>query len=236
MPRIKAQPRRAGYVIAYPTSEKSAPMAATKLAKNSAKKRTNRGSAPKAELPVQAFATAAAFERWLRANHETSPGIWLRLIKQASSQPGVSYAEALDIALSFGWIDGQLKSHDAESWLRKFVPRGARSIWSKINRAKALALIAAERMQPAGLAQVERAKKDGRWQAAYDSPSNAEPPADFAAALAQSPRAAAFFATLSGANRYAVLFRVQAPKKPETRARKIRDLVGMLERGQKIHG
>ena len=144
--------------------------------------------APKPKLPVRAFESAVGFERWLRAHHEKSPGIWLRLMKKASGRKGVTYLEALDIALSFGWIDDQTKAHDADSWLRKFVPRGARSIWSKINRAKALALIAAGRMQPAGLAQVENAKKDGRW------------------------RAAAFFKTLNGANRYAVLFRVQAPK------------------------
>ena len=194
-------------------------------------------------LVVFAFATrahqsawsAAAFERWLRAQHDTSPGIWLQLMKKASGQPGVSYAEALDIALSFGWIDGQTKAHDAHSWLRKFVPRGPRSIWSKINRAKALALIAEKRMRPAGLAQVERARKDGRWQAAYDSARSAEPSADFAAALAQSARASAFFESLDRANRYSVLFRAQAPKTAEGRARKIRDLITMLEQGRKIH-
>jgi len=191
--------------------------------------------APKPELPVQSFASAAVFDRWLRAQHEKSPGIWLRLMKKASGQSGVSYAEALDIALSFGWIDGQTKTYDAGSWLRKFVPRGLRSTWSKINRDKALALIASGRMQPAGLEQVERAKKDGRWHTAYDSPSKAKPPPDFARALAASPRAAAFFATLNGANRYAVLYRVQAPKKPETRERKIRELIVMLERSEQIH-
>ena len=191
--------------------------------------------APKPELPVQSFASAAVFERWLRAQHEKSPGIWLRLMKKASGQSGVSYAEALDIALSFGWIDGQTKTYDAGSWLRKFVPRGLRSTWSKINRDKALALIASGRMQPAGLEQVERAKKDGRWHTAYDSPSKAKPPPDFARALAASPRAAAFFATLNGANSYAVLYRVQAPKKPETRERKIRELIAMLERSEQIH-
>jgi uncharacterized protein YdeI (YjbR/CyaY-like superfamily) len=212
-------------------------MIAKKLPKKTAKRPGQRAKPePKAELPVQAFASAAAFERWLRVHHASSGGIWLQLMKKASGQPGVSYAEALDIALSFGWIDGQTKTYDAHSWLRKFVPRGARSIWSKINRAKALALIAEKRMQPAGLAQVERAKKDGRWLAAYDSASNAKPSPEFAAALAASPRAAAFFATLNGANRYAVLFREKAPKKPETRARKIRELITMLEQGKKIHG
>ena len=212
-------------------------MSAKKSPKKTAKKSEKREQlGQRAELPVHAFASAAAFERWLRAQHETSTGIWLQLMKKTSEQPGVSYAEALDIALSFGWIDGQTKAHDAHSWLRKFVPRGKRSIWSKINRAKALALIAEKRMQPAGLAQVERAQKDGRWRAAYDSPSKAKPSPDFAAALAASPRAAEFFATLNGANRYSVLFREKAPKSPEARARKIRELITMLEQGKKIHG
>ena len=192
--------------------------------------------APKAELSVKAFATAAAFERWLGTHHQTSPGIWLQLMKKTSPKPGVSYAEALDLALSYGWIDGQTKTHDAHSWLRKFVPRGPRSIWSKINRTKALSLMAEKRMHPAGLAQVERAKADGRWDAAYDSARQAQPSAEFAAALAASPRAAAFFAELKGANRFAVLFREKAPKKPETRARKIAELIAMLEQGKKIHG
>lgn len=212
-------------------------MAAKKIPKKNAKTAEKPAKpAAKPELAVAEFASAAAFERWLGAHHAKSPGIWLRLMKKSSDQPGVSYPEALESALMFGWIDGQTKTHDAQSWLRKFVPRGPRSIWSKINRGKALALIAEKRMQPAGLAQVESAKKDGRWQAAYDSAKSAKPPADFAAALAASPRASAFFATLNGANRYSVLFRVQAPKKPETRARKIVELIEMLEQGRKIHG
>ena len=157
------------------------------------------------------------------------------MMKKASGRPSVSYAEAVEIALSFGWIDGQVKPYDEESWIRKFMPRAARSIWSKINRDKALALIAAKRMHPAGLAQVERAKADGRWDAAYESAREAKPSAEFAAALSASPRASAFFATLKGANRYAVLFREKAPKKPETRARKIRELIEMLEQGKTIH-
>jgi uncharacterized protein YdeI (YjbR/CyaY-like superfamily) len=212
-------------------------MAEKKLPKKTAKKPVRAEKpAPKTELPIKAFESAAAFERWLSAQHEKSTGLWLQLMKKASGRPSVSYAEALDIALSFGWIDGQTKAHDADSWLRKFVPRGARSIWSKINRAKALKLIADKRMHPAGLAQVERAKQDGRWQAAYDSPRNAKPPPDFAAALAQSARASAFFETLTGANRYSVLFRVQAPKTAEGRARKIRELITLLEQGRKLHG
>ena len=191
--------------------------------------------APLASLAVRTFTTVEALDRWLRAEHANSPGVWLRLMKKGSAIKGIDYPQALEVALCWGWIDGQTKKYDADSWLRKFVPRGARSIWSKINREKALALIAAERMRPPGLEQVQRAQSDGRFAAAYDSPRNAKPPADFARALAESPRAAAFFETLSGANRYSVLFRVQAPKKADTRARKIRELVAMLERGEKIH-
>lgn len=198
-----------------------------------AKKKKSVASKP--EQAVQGFATPAAFERWLKSQHAKSPGIWLRLMKKGSGLPSVTYAEALDIALCWGWIDGQIKTFDADSFIRKFVPRGARSVWSKINRDKALALIEAKRMQPAGLAHVERARADGRWDAAYDSPRNAMPTAEFAAALAKSAKASKAFAALSGANRYAVLYRVQAPKKAETRERKIRELIAMLERGETIH-
>jgi uncharacterized protein YdeI (YjbR/CyaY-like superfamily) len=190
---------------------------------------------PSAELPTLSFESPAQLERWLSAHHASSRGIWLRLMKKASGSASVSYQEALGVALAFGWIDGQLKPYDAQSWLRKFCPRGARSIWSKINRDKALALIEAGEMRPAGLEQVNRAKRDGRWQAAYDSASKAKVPRDLAAALQKSPRAAAFFEQLEARNRYAVLFRVQAPKKAETRERKVRELVLMLERGEKIH-
>jgi uncharacterized protein YdeI (YjbR/CyaY-like superfamily) len=233
---IKAQPHVAGYAAALEVEERAG-MVAKKSPKKNAKAPA-KGTQPtlKAELELKAFATASAFERWLRTHHEKSPGIWLQLMKKTSEVPGVSYAEALDLALSYGWIDGQTKTHDAHSWLRKFVPRGPRSIWSKINRSKALSLIAEKRMQPAGLAQVERAKADGRWEAAYDSARQAQPSPEFAAALAASPRAAAFFTELKGANRYAVLFREKAPKKPETRARKIRELIAMLEQGKTIHG
>jgi uncharacterized protein YdeI (YjbR/CyaY-like superfamily) len=192
-------------------------------------------TAPKVELPVLSFVTPAKFAAWIKSQPVASPGLWLRLGKKSSALKTLSYQEALEVALAWGWIDGQLKTHDQDSWLRKFVPRGARSIWSKINRDKALALIASGQMQAAGLAQVERARQDGRWQAAYDSPSNAKVPADFSAALSKSKRASAFFLTLESRNRYALLFRIQAAKKPETRARKIRELIAMLERGEKIH-
>jgi uncharacterized protein YdeI (YjbR/CyaY-like superfamily) len=203
-----------------------------KTAAKSGKLTAKRG---KAELPVLSFETAAQLASWIKSQPSDSPGLWLRLGKKASALKTVSYQEALDVALAWGWIDGQLKAYDRDSWLRKFLPRGARSIWSKINRDKALALVAAGRMQPPGLAQLERAQKDGRWRAAYDSPSNAQPPPDLLAALSKSPAAAAFFKTLESRNRYAVLFRIQAAKKPQTRIRKVRELVAMLERGEKIH-
>jgi len=205
-----------------------------------AKPRARSKPAPKTakasgEYPVLSFERREQFAAWLAAHHATAPGIWLRLMKKKSGASSISYQEALALAIAWGWIDGQLKPFDDRSWLRKFSPRGARSSWSKINRDTALRLIAVGEMHPPGLEQVERAKGDGRWKAAYDSPSNATVPPDLAAALAQSPHAATFFKTLEARNRYAVLYRVQAPKKAETRARKIRELVAMLERGEKIH-
>jgi uncharacterized protein YdeI (YjbR/CyaY-like superfamily) len=190
---------------------------------------------PAGELPTVAFADPRAFSTWLAANHATSRGVWLRLAKKASGVPSVTYAEAIDVALAWGWIDGQKRLGDGASWLQRFSPRGARSMWSKINRDKATALIAAGTMQPPGLAEVERARRDGRWDAAYDAPSRAAVPEDLAAALAANPRAAAFFATLDAANRYAVLFRVQTAKKPETRAKRIEEFVAMLARHETIH-
>lgn len=172
---------------------------------------------------------------WLEEHHREASGLWLRLAKKASATQSVSYQEALDIALCYGWIDGQKKSHDEESWLQKFTPRGARSIWSKINCTKAEELIASGRMQPAGLSEIERAKRDGRWEAAYDSPKSSTVPDDFQAELEKHPRAKAFFATLNSANRYAFLFRIQTAKKPETRARRIEEFIQMLEHHQKLH-
>jgi len=215
-------------------------------AQAAAKKAATRGGAPSKKAPAKsldssagleqvAFETKAELARWFAKHHAASRGIWLQLMKKDSGRASVTYQEALDVAIAWGWIDGQLKSFDQHSWLRKFTPRGARSIWSKINREKALALIAAGEMKPAGLAQVERAKADGRWQAAYDSAKGAQVPPDLAAALAKSPRARAFFSELEARNRYAVLFRVQTPKKAETRARKIVEIVAMLERGEKFH-
>jgi uncharacterized protein YdeI (YjbR/CyaY-like superfamily) len=203
--------------------------------KRVAAKPADAAEVPAGELPTVAFADPRAFSAWLAAHHATSRGVWLRLAKKASGIPSVTYAEAIDIALAWGWIDGQKRPGDATSWLQKFSRRGARSIWSKINREKATALITAGVMQPPGLAEVERAQRDGRWDAAYDGPSRSAVPEDLAVALAANARAAAFFATLDAANRYSVLFRIQTAKKPETRARRIEEFVAMLARHEKIH-
>ncbi|GAB3252970.1 YdeI/OmpD-associated family protein [Chitinimonas naiadis] len=188
-----------------------------------------------AEQPVIQFADATAFESWLIEHQADAAGIWLRLAKKGCNTPTVSYAEAVEIALCHGWIDGHKKPDNAEFWLQKFTRRAPRSPWSKINRDKATALIDNGRMQPAGLAEVERARQDGRWDAAYDSPSKATVPADFQAALDANDAAKAFFTTLDGANRYAMLYRIQTVKKAETRARKIAQFVAMLENHEKIH-
>jgi uncharacterized protein YdeI (YjbR/CyaY-like superfamily) len=175
------------------------------------------------------------WEEWLDANHATAADAWLRLAKKGSAIRSVSYAEALEVALCYGWIDAQKKGESEHAWLQRFTPRRNKSIWSKINREKAAALIKARRMKPAGLAEVQRAKLDGRWNAAYDSPSGAEVPEDLQKALDGNARARAFFATLDRANRYAILFRIQTVKKAETRSRRIREFVEMLERGEKVH-
>ena len=163
------------------------------------------------------------------------PAVWLRLAKKASGIPSVSYDEALEVALCYGWIDGQKRSESENCWLQKFAPRSKSSIWSKLNREKVLALIDAGRMKPAGLDEIERAKRNGRWDAAYDSPRRATVPHDFQAALDENPRAKASFAALDSRNRYAVLFRIQTAKKPETRAKRIQQFVQMVEKNEKLH-
>ena len=190
---------------------------------------------PKDPAAPRRFASQRAFETWLRTHHATSDGLWLQIAKAGAAQPSVSYAQALESALCFGWIDGQKKSLDAQHWLQRFTPRRARSIWSKVNRAKALALIEQGRMQPAGLREVERAQADGRWDDAYDSARTSTVPADLQAALDAEPKARAFFDALDAANRYAVLWRVQTAKKAETRARRIAQFAAMLARGEKLH-
>jgi uncharacterized protein YdeI (YjbR/CyaY-like superfamily) len=188
-----------------------------------------------AELPVLLFKQKEDWATWLDENHAASSGVWLRLAKKAAGLESVSYAEAVQAALCYGWMDGQAKSYDEASWLQKFTPRGAKSIWSKINRERAEELIRQGQMKPAGLKAVEAAKQDGRWDAAYASPSKAEVPDDFQAELDKSPEAKAFFATLNSQNRYAILFRIQTAKKAATRARRIQQFIGMLEKNEKLH-
>ena len=185
--------------------------------------------------PMLPFPTQKEWADWLRKNHGKSSGIWLKLAKKVAGKQSVTYAEALETALCYGWIDGQKKSYDESWWLQKFTPRGAKSIWSKINKGKAEDLIKKGHMKPAGLQEVERAKQDGRWDAAYDSPSSAKVPTDFQGRLNKSSKAKAFFATLDSANRYAILFRIQTAKKAETRARRIDQFIEMLERKEKLH-
>jgi uncharacterized protein YdeI (YjbR/CyaY-like superfamily) len=187
------------------------------------------------ERTILLFAHQKAWETWLAANHTTPTGIWLRLAKKGSGIQSVTYAEALEAALCYGWIDAQKKGESEQAWLQRFTPRRSKSIWSKVNREKAVALIKAGRMQPAGLAEVRRARQDGRWDAAYDSPAAAAVPADLQAALDANGPAQAFFRKLDRANRYAILWRIQTAKKAETRARRIRQFVEMLERHEKIH-
>jgi len=187
------------------------------------------------EKPVLFFSGKGAWLTWLARNHAKSSGVLLRFAKKASGVKSITYDQALDVALRYGWIDGQSKSDGAEYWLQKFTPRGKRSIWSKRNREKALALIESGQMRRAGLAEVERAKKDGRWEAAYDSPSRATVPSDLEAALSENVEARAFFKTLDSRNRYAILFRIHTAKKPETRAKRIREFVAMLARNEKLH-
>lgn len=182
------------------------------------------------------FASARAFEAWLRKNHASSDGVWLSIAKAGAAEPTVTYPDAVEIALCYGWIDGQKKALDEQHWLQRFTPRRARSLWSKTNREKAQALIESGRMQTCGMAEVVRAQGDGRWNAAYDGARTAVVPPDLQAALDARPRARSFFAQLDGANRYAVLWRVQTAKRPETRSRRIEALVEMLARGGKIHG
>ena len=187
------------------------------------------------ELPILPFANKKKWTDWLVKQHDKSAGVWLKLAKKDSGIASVTYEEALDVALCYGWIDGQKKGFDDKYWLQKFTPRGSKSIWSKINKEKAERLIASGEMKPTGLKSIEAAKRDGRWDAAYASQKNISVPEDFQVALDKNKRAKAFFATLNSVNRYAILFRIHNAKKAETRARRIQQFVEMLERGEKIH-
>jgi uncharacterized protein YdeI (YjbR/CyaY-like superfamily) len=188
-----------------------------------------------ADLPILLFAAPSELEAWLEQHHGESEGFWLKVAKKGSGEASVTYAEALELALCFGWIDSQKRSHDEDFFLQRFTPRRPRGRWSQINREKAEALLAAGAVRPAGLAEIEAARSDGRWEAAYEGQRTAAVPADLQRELDADPAAAEFFAGLDGANRYAILYRLDEAKKPETRERRLRKFVAMLARGEKIH-
>ena len=190
---------------------------------------------PVKKIPTLFFEDLRTWERWLAKNHASCLGIWLRMAKKDSGLRSLNHKEALEAALCYGWIDGQTRAESGTIWLQRFVPRGPRSIWSKINREAAEVLINDGRMKPAGLAAVERAKETGRWGAAYEGQKKATVPEDLQAALDKNPIASAFFATLDSKNRYAVLFRIHTANKAETRSRRIEKFVGMLAKQQKLH-
>lgn len=188
------------------------------------------------ETPIKAFASPKKWREWLAVNHAISDkGIWLRISKKDSGEATITYDEALDEALCFGWIDGQKKAYDEKSWLQKFTPRRSKSIWSKRNQARVARLIEEKRMHPSGLAEIETAKKDGRWDRAYDSPSQMEVPADFLAILKKDRQAYEFFKTLNKANTYAIAWRLGTAKKPETREKRMQALLDMMKKRQKLH-
>jgi uncharacterized protein YdeI (YjbR/CyaY-like superfamily) len=197
--------------------------------------KVSQGSRVREPERTVAFADREEWAAWLEREHATSAGVWLKLGKKGSPTASLRYAEALEEALVWGWIDAQKRPLDEHAWLQRFTRRAPRSAWSRINREKAALLLEQGRMQPPGLAEVERARADGRWERAYDPPSRAEVPDDLRVALEKSPRAARFFATLDAANRYAILYRVQTAKRDETRHRRITQFVAMLAKGEKIH-
>lgn len=187
-------------------------------------------------LPILTFRNGESFERWLEQQPADAAGAWLKLAKKSASRPGLTKAEAIDAALCHGWIDGQLDKYDESYWLVRFTPRRTGSKWSQVNKRRATELLAAGRMLESGIAQVEAAKSDGRWAAAYAPASSTTVPADLQDALNGNPRAAQFFGTLKGASRYAILYRIGSVKRADTRARRIAEFVAMLERGETIHG
>lgn len=188
-----------------------------------------------ADLPVKAFATARAWERWLAKEPATSDGLWIRIARQDSEIISITYGEAVEVALCYGWIDGQKAAVDEQFWLQRFTPRRPGSRWSKINCGRVEALQAAGRMKPGGRREVERAKADGRWDAAYAGQATMAVPEDFGAALAKDAKAKRAFSMLDSANRYAILYRIHDAKQPETRARRIAQFVEMLSRGEVLH-
>jgi uncharacterized protein YdeI (YjbR/CyaY-like superfamily) len=189
----------------------------------------------KAELEIIAFASPRLWEKWLAHNHSRSPGVWVRFFKKDSGRETVTYAQALDSALCYGWIDGQVKRFDDLSYLQRFTPRRSRSIWSKRNQEHVQRLTKEGRMKPAGLEQIRAAKHDGRWDAAYDPPSKMKLPDDFLCQISNNKKAKAFFATLNRANIYAIAWRIQTAKKPETREKRMKEILAMLAAGKQFH-
>lgn len=189
----------------------------------------------KPDLPILTFTSSKEFTSWLAKHHKGSSGIWIQLFKIKSGTPTITYAEALDVALCYGWIDGQKKPHDTESWLQKFTPRRSKSIWSKRNRERIERLGKLGLMKAAGIAEVEAAKADGRWDQAYESSSNMTVPDDFLKELAKNKKAEAFFKTLNKTNIYSIVWRLQTAKKPETRNKRMQAILEMLKKGQKFH-
>jgi uncharacterized protein YdeI (YjbR/CyaY-like superfamily) len=188
-----------------------------------------------ADLPVVEFATRAEWATWLAAEHAASAGVWLKIARKDGGAESVSYSDALDVALCHGWIDGQKDRLDERFWLQRFTPRRPRSRWSKRNCERAEALVGSGEMAPAGMREIERARADGRWEAAYDSHSTATVPDDLQAELDRNPAAREFFAELDSTNRYAILYRIQEARRPDTRARRIAKYVAMLNEGRRIH-
>lgn len=186
-------------------------------------------------MEVIAFKTSKAFEKWLSGNYAVNKGIWIRFFKKDGSVKTITYNEALDEALCYGWIDGQIKKYDTQSWIHKFSPRNPGSIWSKRNTQHAERLIKAGKMKPSGLAEVEKAQADGRWEKAYDSPGQMTIPDDLIDELNRNKKAKAFFKTLNRANLYAISWRLQTAKKPGTRAKRMKVILEMLSRGEKFH-
>jgi uncharacterized protein YdeI (YjbR/CyaY-like superfamily) len=192
-------------------------------------------SMPASDLPIIPFATSAKMEAWLKKNHDSSAGIWIQFYKKESGKPTITRDEAIDVALCYGWIDSQLLRHDSESWLHRFTPRSKRSIWSKRNIKSVKRLIKEKRMTAAGMKEVEAAKKDGRWERAYDMSKDMKVPADFLKELRKDKKAYAFFETLNKANTYAIAWRLQTAKKPETREKRFKAMLEMMKKGKKLH-
>jgi uncharacterized protein YdeI (YjbR/CyaY-like superfamily) len=205
------------------------------VSKQSTQKKTTTIMTKLKSLPIKEFKTAKTFETWLKKNHDRSKGLWLKIFKKDSGKKTITYAEALDVALCYGWIDGQKQAHDEQAWLQKFGPRSEKSIWSKINTTHVKRLIREGRMRPAGLKAVEKARADGRWEKAYDSPSKMTIPEDFLKAISKNKKAEAFFKGLNKTNLFSIGFRLQTAKKQETREKRTKEIIEMLARGEKFH-